>query len=196
MTEDSFGETTGRWEYRNLPPNVILGRDCWLERKDSFGRFRSQRQPGLVLGDRVRVYTWATFNVEPEGFVEVGDDAVLVGPVFMCADRISVGRRVVISYNVTIADSDFHPIDPEARKRDAIANAPEGNRTERPRYLSRPVVIEDDVRIGIGAIILKGVTVGRGAEIGAGAVVTSDVPPGQRMMGNPAVAAGLAGLRS
>lgn len=193
MTSDELGEITGHWDYRSLPKNVRLGRDCWLERKETFARFRSQRDPGLVIGDRVRIFTWTTFNIEPEGFVEIGDDSVLVGPVFMCAERVVVGRRVVISYNVTIADSDFHPLDPEARKRDAIANAPEGNRTERPVYASRPVVIEDDARIGIGAILLKGVTIGRGAEVGAGAVVTSDVPPGQRVVGNPAVAAGPAG---
>jgi acetyltransferase-like isoleucine patch superfamily enzyme len=48
------------------------------------------------------------------------------------------------------------------------------------------VVIEDDVWIGIGAIILKGVLVGRGARVGAGAIVTSDVPPEATVVGNPA----------
>jgi len=134
----------------------------------------------------VQIYTWTTFNIEPAGFVEIGDDSILVGPVFMCAERISVGRRVVISYNVTIADADFHPLDPEARKEDAIANAPQGDRRRRPPFVSRPVVIEDDVWIGIGAIILKGVRIGSGARIGAGAVVTSDVPAGTAVAGNPA----------
>lgn len=47
-------------------------------------------------------------------------------------------------------------------------------------------VIEDDVEIGAGAIILGGITIGAGAKIGAGAVVTKDVPPGFTAMGNPA----------
>src|SRR6185436_13530444 len=109
----------------------------------------------------------------------------LVGSIFMCAERITVGRRVIISYNVTIADSDFHPIDPEERKRDAVANAPFGDRSQRPVYATSPVVIEDDVWVGIGAIILKGVRIGRGARIGAGAVVTSNVPTGATVVGNP-----------
>src|SRR5262245_57822522 len=120
-------EITGEWAYGNLPPNVRIGRDCFLERRDTFGRFRSERSPGLVIGNRVRVYTWTTFNVEPTGLLEIGDDSILVGPIFMCAERITVGKRVVISYNVTIADSDFHPIDPALRKKDAIANAPGGD---------------------------------------------------------------------
>lgn len=188
-----IAEITGSWDYGTLPPNIRLGSDCWIERKASFGAFRSQREVGLRLGDRVRVYNWATFNVEPTGYVEVGDDSTLVGPVFMCAERISVGKRVTISYNVTIADSDFHPIDSEQRRQDAIANAPFGDRSQRPQFASKPVVIEDDVSIGIGAIILKGVHIGKGARIGAGAVVTSDVRARAEVAGNPARPASEAG---
>ncbi len=179
-------ETTGDWDYRSLPPNIKIGADCWIEFKGSFDLFRSLRDPGVVLGARIRAFYWATFNVEPTGAVEVGDDSILVGPIFMCAERISIGKRVVISYNVTIADADFHPIDPEQRKLDAVANAPFGDRTKRPLYVSQPVVIEDDVWIGIGAIILKGVRIGKGARVGAGAVVTSDIPAGVEIVGNPA----------
>ncbi len=181
-----FGDITGDWEYGSLPKGVRIGRDCWLERKDSFGRYSSQQDPGLIIGDRVRIYTWTTFNIEPSGKVEIGDDSILVGAIFMCAERITIGKRVVVSYHVTIADSDFHPVDPEARKKDAIACAPEGDGSQCPPVTSRPVVIEDDVWIGIGAIILKGVRIGKGARIGAGAVVTSDISPGWHVAGNPA----------
>ena len=174
------------WDYSTLPRNVRLGEDCLLENRDSFGRFRSTRDPGLVLGDRVRVHTWTTFNVDPGGVVEIGDDTVLVGAVFMCAERISVGRRVVISYNVTIADSDFHPRDPDARRQDAEANAPMGDPSRRPAITTAPVTIGDDAWIGIGAIVLKGVTIGEGARVGAGAVVTHDVGAGVVVAGNPA----------
>jgi acetyltransferase-like isoleucine patch superfamily enzyme len=177
---------TGGWDYAALPRNIRLGAGCYLERRDSFKRFRSTREPGLVLGDRVRAYTWTEFNIEPTGVLEVGDDCVLVGAVFMCAESIRIGRRVIVSYNVTIADSDFHPHDPELRKLDAVANAPEGDRSHRPNVIARPVSIEDDAWIGIGAIILKGVRIGRGARVGAGAVVTKDVPAGGTAAGNPA----------
>ena len=179
-------ELTGSWDYRTLPPNVAAGAGCFLERKDSFKRFRSTRQPGLVLGERVKVYTWCAFSVEPTGKVVVGTDSTLVGAVFMCAGDITIGERVVVSYNVTIADCDFHPRDPDERMRDAVANAPEGDRSQRPPLVTRPVVIEDDAWIGIGAIILKGVTIGRGARVGAGAVVTADVLAGGWVGGNPA----------
>jgi acetyltransferase-like isoleucine patch superfamily enzyme len=177
---------TGAWDYAALPKNIRIGGECFLEREDSFKRFRSTLPCGLILGNRVEAFTWTEFNVEPDGMVEVGDDTILAGAVFMCAEHISIGKRCIISYNVTIADCDFHPRDPELRKSDAIANAPEGDRSQRPPLITRPVIIEDDVWVGIGAIILKGVHVGKGARIAAGAVVTSDVIAGARVAGNPA----------
>src|SRR5262245_11316739 len=130
-------EITGTWAYSTLPANVRVGAGCFFERKDTFRRFRSERNPGLVLGDRVTAYTWTEFNVEPTGLLEVGDDTTLVGAVFMCAEHVRIGRRVVVSYNVTIADSDFQPRDPEARKRDAVANAPFGDKGLRPPLVAR-----------------------------------------------------------
>ena len=183
---DDVREITGSWDYSTLPPSIRIGAGCFIERKDSFARCRSARQPAILLGDRVTVYTWTTFNIEPSGVVEVGDDTLLVGAIFMCAERITIGKRVVVSYHVTVADSDFHPRDPALRKQDAIANAPQGDKSRRPPLVARPVVIEDDVWIGIGAIVLKGVRIGRGARIGAGAVVASDVPAGAIVAGNPA----------
>jgi acetyltransferase-like isoleucine patch superfamily enzyme len=181
-----MSDIDGDWDYSDLPENVVLGHDCFIERRESFALFRSKMNPGLVLGDRVSAYTWTTFNVEPGGAVCVGEDSVLVGAVFMCAEQVTIGKRVVVSYQVTIADSDFHPKDPDLRIADALANAPGGNRGNRPAVTSRPVVIEDDVWIGIGSIVLKGVTIGAGARIEAGSVVASDVAPGTVVKGNPA----------
>jgi len=179
-------DITGKWDLASLPGNVRVGEGCWTEHRDSFARYRSVEPVGLTLGSNVKVYTWTRFNVEPRGTLVVGSDAVLVGAMFMCAERISVGSRTVISYHVTIADSDFHPVAASERRRDALANAPGGDPSQRPRVDSRPVVIDDDVWIGIGAIILKGVHVGRGARIAAGAVVTHDVPAAATVHGNPA----------
>lgn len=179
-------DLSGAWDYNTLPANVRIGPGCYLENRGSFRRFLSRRDPGLILGARVHIYTWAALSVEPDGVLSVGDESVLVGPIFWCAEQISIGKRVTISYNVMIADSDFHPRDPALRRQDAIACAPGGDLSGRPPIIARPVVIEDDVQIGIGAIILKGVRIGAGAQIGAGAVVAADVPAGAYVAGNPA----------
>ena len=178
-------EHTGAWDYSTLPPNVRLGADCYLEEVGSFRRFRSRRDPGLVIGDRVQAYHETQLTVEPEGYLEIGDDSTLVGAVFWCAGRIVLGRRVLVSHHVMIADSDFHPRDPDLRRLDAEAIAPSGNLDHRPPLVTRPVIIGDDVWVGIGAIILKGVRIGAAARVLAGAVVTSDVPAGATVAGNP-----------
>jgi acetyltransferase-like isoleucine patch superfamily enzyme len=179
-------EITGGWDYGSLRSNVVLGTDCWFERRASFDRFRSELNPGLVFGARVKAFTWTDFNVEPEGYLEIGDDTVLVGAVFMCGERITIGCSVVISYGVTIADSDFHPRDPDERRQDARANAPMGDTSKRPPIRTAPVTIGEGAWIGIGAIVLKGVTIGAGARVAAGAVVTHDVRAGVGVAGNPA----------
>jgi acetyltransferase-like isoleucine patch superfamily enzyme len=180
-----IAELDGSWDHHRLPHNVAVGQDAWIERRASLDGFRSERDPGLVLGRNVRVYTATCFNVEPPGVLEVGDDCVLVGAQFMVADHVRVGCGVEISYGVTISDADFHPHDPERRRRDAVALAPDGDPSTREPYEPRPVTIGDGVRIGIGAIILKGVHVGAHARIGAGAVVSNDVPEGATVEGNP-----------
>ena len=177
---------TGRWDYAELPDNVVLGRDVWLEDASAFARFKSTRRPGLVIGDRVRSYAWTRFSLEPSGYVEIGPDCVLVGAMFMGAGEITLGAGVIVSYGVTIADCDFHPLDPVLRRRDAIAHAPYGNYDDRVPFEPQSVVIGDGVEVGIGATVLKGVTIGAGARVGPGAVVTRSVPAGSTVMGNPA----------
>src|SRR3954467_4720626 len=157
------------WIEGALPEGVVAGEGLHLERHEhTFKRFFSTRRPGLVLGARVAVYTWTAFSVEPDAVLEIGEDSVLVGAQFMCGERITVGKRVTISYNCVIADSDFPPHAPELRREAPIAISPEGDPSRRPPVETSPVVIRNDVRIGMGSMILKGVTVGSGPVVDAG----------------------------
>lgn len=179
-------DITGRIDLNTVPANVQVGRDVILEGRITFKTFRSEQQPGLIFGDRVRVYEWTSFSIEPAGVVAIGDDTVLTGAQICCGERIDIGRRVVMSWGVTIFDTDFHPVELAARRADTIAVAPGGNLDDRPPITTRPVKIGDDVQVGINAIILKGVTIGDGARIAAGSVVTRDVKAGAMVAGNPA----------
>src|SRR5437667_11541009 len=110
------------WDQVPLPSNVVVGERCRIEQtRAMFDRYLSTRQPGLVLGDDVRVYYWTRFGIEPDGCVQVGDGSILAGAVFICAGSITLGRRVQVSHNVMLLDSDFPPLDPDLGKLDAIA---------------------------------------------------------------------------
>lgn len=100
---------------------------------------------------------------------------------------VRIGDDVLISHLVDIHDSDGHPIDVEDRILDGRAIL-QGKGYHTPtKTLSAPVVIGDRVWIGFKASILKGVTIGEGAIVAAGAIVTKDVPPYTVVAGNPAV---------
>jgi len=101
------------------------------------------------------------------------------------ARSIRIGNRVLIAHNVTILDSLTHPIGARARHEHFKHIITEGH-PDRIDLGERAVDIGDDVWIGCMSIVLRGVSLGQGAIIGAGSVVTENVPPWTLAAGNPA----------
>ena len=98
---------------------------------------------------------------------------------------ISIGNYVLIAHLVDIHDTNSHPIDWRERRLDTEAILSGSYRTP-TQTVSAPIVIEDDAWIGFKATVLKGVRIGRGAIVSAGAVVTKDVESWTVVAGNPA----------
>lgn len=99
---------------------------------------------------------------------------------------ISIGSYCLFARDVYISDTNEHPVDPDIRRKDLIQFLEGGKAPDRYLADSSPVVIGNDVWVGERAIILKGVQVGNGAIISAGAVVVKDVPAYAIVAGNPA----------
>jgi acetyltransferase-like isoleucine patch superfamily enzyme len=175
----------GRWTHGAPPDNVRLGANTLVTGDLAFKRFHAQTPDALAIGAQCTM-DGVHFDLGEQGRVRIGDFCYFTNAVLLCELEVTIGHYVVIGWNATIADSDFHPIAPAERIADAIACSPLGKGRPRPEVLKRPVVIEDDVWIGPNATILKGVRLGSGAFIEAGAVVTRDVPPRVRVLGNPA----------
>jgi acetyltransferase-like isoleucine patch superfamily enzyme len=174
-----------RWTHGELPANARVGPNTLITGDYAFKRFRSRRVPGLLIGAHCTM-DGVHFAAGEEGCIEVGDYCYFTNAVLLCELEIRIGSYVVIGWNATIADTDFHPLAPADRIADAVACSPLGKGRPRPEILRRPVVIEDDAWVGPNATILKGVRVGAGAVVGPGALVTRDVPPRTRVLGNPA----------
>ncbi len=115
-----------------------------------------------------------TLSVTGDGCLHIGKNSGFSGVQICCTKSITIGNNVWVGANVTIYDTDFHPIDPYERLK---LNTP---------AQSAEVVIEDCVWIGANAMILKGVHIGRGAVIAADSIVTKDVPEFTIFGGNPA----------
>jgi acetyltransferase-like isoleucine patch superfamily enzyme len=175
----------GRWLHGELPAAVQAGEGTVISGEFAFKRFRSRRTPGLVLGPHCTM-DGVQFAVGEDGVIVIGAYSYFTNAVLLCELALEIGSYVVIGWNATIADTDFHPIAPALRVADAVACSPIGSGRQRPAILRRPVVIEDDVWVGPNATILKGVRIGAGAFVEPGALVTRDVPTRTRVAGNPA----------
>lgn len=178
----------GDWWKDPIPPNVIFGDGFYCETAQIFRHLKSKASRAVVLGDHVSCYAGCSFAVGESGSCSVGDFTLMNGALVMAEERIEIGSHCLISWNVGIADSDFHPLAPAQRIIDARALAPFfKDRPPRPKLRTMPVIISDNVWIGMNAVILKGVTIGENSVVAAGAVVTKSVPPDVVVAGNPAV---------
>jgi acetyltransferase-like isoleucine patch superfamily enzyme len=128
----------------------------------------------------------SNFRFDPDGTysfhtISVGNDVNLGQRPILLATRshIRIGNHVMFGPEVTIRGGN-HRIDLVGRYMKSVTDA------EKRSEDDQGVVIEDDVWIGTRAIILHGVTIGRGAVVAAGAVVTKSVPPYAIVAGNPA----------
>lgn len=115
----------------------------------------------------------AFFTDSPNAEISIGDNVGMSSTRMWIHDKLTIGNNVKVGACVLLIDTDSHPIDYVAR------------RTTNEGTQFAPIVIEDDVWIGAHSIVLKGVTIGARSIIGAGSVVTRDIPADCIAAGNP-----------
>lgn len=164
-------------KYRGIIKAIILGKitnflyrlGCKTLRVDGkLTLSRPAKNTSIQLGYKVRLRRNVGIYLDGENATLTIGDKTMINrrSEICCKERISIGSSCAISWDVCIMDTDYHFIE-------GVSN-------------TAPVVIGDNVWIGCKSIILKGVTIGDGAVIAAGSVVTSDVPKNCVVGGNPA----------
>ncbi len=120
------------------------------------------------------------------GELEIGNYC-FVGPRtrIQSAKKIYIGNNVLIAHDVNIIDNISHPLNSKERHLDFVRFLKHGL-AEKIDLREEEIIIQNDVWIGFGSTILKGVTIGQGAIIGANTLISEDVPPFAVMVGNPA----------
>jgi acetyltransferase-like isoleucine patch superfamily enzyme len=150
-----------RLRYRRL----TLGRDVQIR-----GRIRLRRGVTVVIGDRCRLGKLVRFA--GPGEVRVGPDCLINGSWIGCWTTITIGAGSLLS-DCELVDNTFHNLDPARR------HAPPSAGTR------GPITVGENVWVGAGARVMKGVSIGRDSVVGAATVVRSDVPPRVVVIGNP-----------
>lgn len=125
---------------------------------------------GCRIGDRTRIGTF----VEIQRGAVIGRDCKIQSHTFIC-DGITIGDEVFVGHGVMFIND----------KRPRAAN-PDGSLQTDADWTLAPTVVESRASIGSGAVIMGGIRIGEGALVGAGAVVTRDVAPGETVAGVPA----------
>lgn len=155
-----------------VPEKIFIGSECFLAEKVIL-EARTEKDRGIVLGDRV-VIRENTILTATRGTI-VLDDNAWVGPncLFYGNGGLVIGKKVLIAGHTVIAtiNHNFDRLD--------VPIYDQGTTFE-------PVTICDGAWVGLNTSIMPGVTIGEGAVVGAGSVVTKNIPPYCIAVGNPA----------
>jgi len=154
-----LGYTSGR---RAIAADVKLGRDVKI--------YDFVNLYGCEIGDESKIGTF----VEIQKGAKIGRRVKVSSHTFIC-EGVTVEDQVFIGHGVTFTN-DLYP----------RATAPSGHLMTDADWTVVPTVVRRGASIGSGATILCGIEIGEGAIVGAGSVVTKDVPAGMVVAGNPA----------
>lgn len=114
--------------------------------------------------------------VDENAEIKIGNRVGMSSAILWAKKGIKIGDRVTVGANVVILDSDCH----------SLNHLDRWTENDMKNCKCKPIVIEDDVLIGAGSYVLKGVHIGARSIIGAGSIVTSDIPADCIAAGNPA----------
>lgn len=130
--------------------------------------FIAKKASKLIVNGKFTIYNGCSVSIQENATLEIGSGVMNSDSIIMCFKHITIGTGVIIAEQVMIRDSDNHSIMYEGYER------------------AKPITIGNHVWIGMRATILKGVAIGNGAIIAAGALVTKNVPPRCLVGGVPA----------
>lgn len=145
----------------------------------------------ILIGENCHITGNFIFEIK-EGKITIGNRTFIGGGTFICIDEIQIGSDVMFSWGCTVVDNNSHSHIWSERKNDVTdwKSGLDENKIGAYKDWSSvkrgKIIIKDKAWIGFNSIILKGVTIGEGAIVGAGSVISKDVPDWTVVAGNPA----------
>ena len=161
---------------------------------DSKAVIQSEAKIINVLQDKHKIQIGSFTTIRAELFLYGHGGEISIGQhcyigkgtrIWSCC-HIKIGDRVLIAHDVNIHDNVSHPLESNLRHQHYKHIATIGHPKNGLDLREKPILIDDDAWIGFGSSILRGVTIGKGAIVGACSVVTKNVLPYTIVAGNPA----------
>ena len=154
---------------------------------------KSPKNGKIILGNKVvlnsdfihsntSLTTKVKFVTGINGRITIGDNCDLNGTCMVAYDEIEIGNNCQFASSSIICDTDFHPVNIEARFKQM-----QGLPFSYDDVKKKKIKIGNNVWLGWGSIVLKGVSIGDNSIVAAGAVVVKDVPSNMIVAGNPAI---------
>lgn len=171
--------------------HIICGNNTLLDGININIRKPIQEFKNLKIGNNSLISGNYYFEIS-SAEIEIGSNTFIGNSTFVCAKKIIVGNNVLISWGCTFMDNNAHSLIYEERKNDVSdwkRSIEEGDTGKYKNWVNvhkETITIKDKAWIGFNVILLKGVTIGKGAVVAAGSVVTKDVPDYAVVAGNPA----------
>lgn len=167
------------------PPALADGVEI-AETSELVGQALIRKHGGRIVVEDRSLVEGVLVAETAESFILIGHNTFIGGRSLVdCVEEISIGNDVLISHDCLIMDSDNHSIHYRDRQKD-LQDWRRNQDHDWSTTQTRPVRVDNGAWVGARAIILKGVTVGEGAVVAAGSVVTKDVPSYTIVAGNPA----------
>ena len=173
------------WHPGPLPRNIELGEMSYPDTAYSFTTFFSKKPVGLKLGYASGNYGHSSFTTGENGEIEIGKFVVLQGTNIVSNLSVTIKDHCMVSWGSVITDSWFTKEISQEQRRAMLVKAAHSDNRHIEFIDPKPVIIEENVWVGFGAIILSGVTIGRGAVIGCKTIVCEDIPPYAVVVGSP-----------
>jgi acetyltransferase-like isoleucine patch superfamily enzyme len=176
-----FNTLFNRWARAQVQRQATM--DIAPTAKVNFKGIRHRPPSRLVIGEG-SIFEGNIASDRAGSCVVIGRHSFVGNSSIVTAERVEIGDDVLISWGCTLVDHDSHALKWADRQNDVRAFY----RGEKnwAHVTVRPVKIGNKVWMGFNVIVLKGVTIGEGAVVAAGSVVTRDVPPFSLVAGNPA----------
>ncbi len=187
IREDGLIHLKYDWYPKAIPSNLEAEDQVYLDTTYSFACFHSEEKVGFQIGFGSGNYLHSQFLTGKKGKIKIGKNSILESTNFLTNSEITVGDHCMFSWGSYLTDTWISgSLKDSASRKEILKKIALSEKRIFDLEQSSSVIIEDNVWVGFGAVIMPGVTLGRGCVVGCKTIIHENVPPYAVVVGDPA----------